>query len=63
MKIVDWPQIHKRLRSLDVFAGCGGMSYRWIFMYLNMNMRMSISIRLLKSTIYNYAPLNSYRII
>lgn len=24
-KIVDWPQIHKRLRCLDVFAGCGGM--------------------------------------
>jgi hypothetical protein len=26
MKIKDWPQIHKKLRCLDVFAGCGGMS-------------------------------------
>jgi hypothetical protein len=26
MKIEDWPQHHKKLWSLDVFAGCGGMS-------------------------------------
>jgi hypothetical protein len=26
VKIEDWPQNHKKLRSLDVFAGCGGMS-------------------------------------
>lgn len=26
MKIEDWPQNHKKIRSLDVFAGCGGMS-------------------------------------
>ena len=27
VKIVDWPQNCTRLRSLDVFAGCGGMSF------------------------------------
>lgn len=25
IKIEEWPQIHKRLQCLDVFAGCGGM--------------------------------------
>jgi hypothetical protein len=34
IKIEEWPHIHKRLRCLDVFAGCGGMYPRHISLYV-----------------------------
>ena len=53
-KIEDWPSIKKKLRCLDVFAGCGGNLY--ILNCLIANLSLAITSRTARAHLVTVLP-------